>query len=148
MQDAQTKYGSSTIPPNKAKQSKSTLRRFSVSVVIFSLGMFFGFIAGHYLAYYLQNSPMFVGIQDSNFTIMLMSTEHLEVVIEVGQFLQLLEEVDESLSYYSDSIVHQLSDNIRKGIADLEELRESTKPKERRRPPLDLNQNGYYLGNS
>ena len=50
-----------------------------------------------------------------------------------------MEEVDESLllSLYSEDIIHQLSNNIQKALADLQDLQESTKPKIRRRPPLE-----------
>ena len=55
----------------------------------------------------------------------------------MSEFLQIIEVMDESLSGYSEEIIHQLDHDIQKGITDLKKLQESLIPKNRRRPPVE-----------
>ena len=84
-----------------------------------------------------------------------MKSKHLKLTSGITLFLQLVEEVDESLSPYSEETIHQLSNNIQKAITDLKDLRKSTKAKIRWRPPpetwnsnptLDVMQHAIFLG--
>ena len=78
----------------------------------------------------------FVCASDSNFT-KAVKSKHLELTTGITQFLELVDELDESLSPYSEGIIHQLSNSVKKGITDLKDLQESNKPKVRRRPSLE-----------
>ena len=138
MHDTSTVYGGLTIPSKKVKQSKVYCILHS-PVAVFTVGILIGFGIG--CTFNLESLTgwyrvSFVCPSDSNFTKAIKSN-HLELTSGIGQFLELIEEIDESLSPYSENIIHQLNNNVRKGIADLKDLKESTKPKIRRRPPLE-----------
>ena len=122
-----------TIP---LKRLNSTLHSPRTSL---TLGLLFGILIVYILVYFGSKVNFRPGCaSDSNFT-RITKYKHLQVELSTGitQFLQLAEKVDESLSPYSEDIIHQLSNNIQKAIADLQDLQESTKPKIRRRPPLE-----------
>ena len=124
---------SSSGPRKSAKQS-SVCSILCSPTTFFAIGiLLFGFCLGCTFAY--LNC---ICTSDSNFT-KVMRSKHPELVTGIARFLQLVEEVEsvELLSPYSEIIIRELSNNIRKGITDLEDLRESTKPKVRRRPPLE-----------
>ena len=134
MHNTPSQYGSSTIPPKKAKQTKVCPTLHS-PLANFALGVLFGFCIGYAFAYLDYES-------EANFILCnstkVMKSKHLELTSGITLFLQLVEEVDESLLPYSEETIHQLSNNIQKAITDLKDLRESTKPKIRRRPPLEI----------
>ena len=132
-----TKYGCSTIPPKKAKQSKVCAVLHS-PLTSFTFGILLGFFIGYAMAY-VEYGAFFicVTVSDSNFTSA--KSDHFELTLGITQLLHLIEEVnvDESLSPYSEDIISQLNNNVQKAITDLHDLQESTKPKIRRRPPLE-----------
>lgn len=133
MHNTPSQYGSSTIPPKKAKQTKVCPALHS-PLANFSLGILFGFCIGYTFAYLDYES-------EANFIVCnstkVMKSNHLELTSGITLFLQLVEEIDESLSPYSEETIYQLSNNIQKAITDLKDLQESTKRKIRRRPPLE-----------
>jgi hypothetical protein len=123
-----------TAPLTKAKQSKVCSALYS-PLTSFMFGILFGFSFGFAYAYVEYGIFVRVTVSDSNFT--RMKYEHFELTLGITQFLQLAEGTDELLSHYVEDIIHQLSNSIQKGITDLKDLQESTKPKIRRRPPLE-----------
>ena len=111
-----TKYGCSTIPPKKTKQSKVCAVLHS-PLTSFTFGILFGFFIGYAMAY-VEYGMFFicVTVSDSNFTSM--KSDHFELTLGITQFLHLLEEVhvDDSLSPYSEDIISQLSNIVFKKL--------------------------------
>jgi type III secretory pathway component EscU len=125
-----------TVPFKRLNSQRSAVATVYFLLISFTLGILFVFFIGYFLVYFGSFIP--ICASDCNFTKMV-KYKHLEVELTTGitQFVQLVDEVDETLSPYVEDIIHQLSNNIQKSITDLKDLQESTKPKIRRRPPLE-----------
>lgn len=137
MRDTSTVYGGFTIPPKEVKQPKLCCALRSPVVIFFTVGILIGFGIGNTIEPLVEwYEVCFLCPSDSNFT-NFKASKHLELTSGIKLFLELFEEIDESLSPYSENIIHQLNSNVRKGITDLKDLKESTKPKIRRRPSLE-----------
>ena len=137
MHDIPTVYGGSTIPPKELKRSSKVCCTLHSPLAMLAVGILIGFSIGYALVCFETLTGWYkVEFVDFNFTTAVKS-EHLELTSGLAHFLQLVEEINESLSPYSESIICKLKNDVQKGITDLKDLQESTKPKVRRRPPLE-----------
>ena len=130
-----TEYGSSTLPPKKMKQSK-------VCSTLWPLATLVGILICVCIGYCTFMQPIrwyrvdFLCALETNFT-KEVKLKHDELKHGMSQFLKLIGEMDESVLVYSEDIIQQVNYDIQKGIANLKDLQKSTKPKVRRRPPVE-----------
>ena len=131
-----TEYGSSIFPPKRSRLC-STLHSPLAAFIV-------GVLIGVTIAYAIMHFESLIGWYRMDFVCALNSNftngdevKHTELKDGILQFLQLIGEIDESVSVYSEDIIQQLDYDIQRGIANLEELQKSTKPKVRRRPPVE-----------